>query len=77
MHGSTTRELNLGEFFSHMFICAKVKGPILGRDFLAENRLVENYSGLFLTQIQTDLFIPAVDNKKQQASDTILYHACS
>ena len=26
-----------------------------GRDFLAENHLVENYAGCFLTQIQTDL----------------------
>ena len=58
--GSTTRELNLGgQLFSHNFICAKVKQPILGRDFLAENSLVENYAGRFLTQIQTDLFIPA------------------
>ena len=55
-------------FFSHTLLCAKVKVPILGRDFLAENHLVENYSGLFLTQIQTDLFIPAVDNEKRQAS---------
>ena len=31
-------------------------------------RLVEIYEGGFLTQIQTDLFIPAVDNKRQQAS---------
>merc|ERR1711911_519752 len=44
---------------------AKVKQPILSRDFLAENRLVENYAGRFLTQIQTDLFIPA-DNRTRQ-----------
>ena len=43
--GSTTRELNLGgQLFWHNFICAKVKQPILGQDFLAENRLVENYA---------------------------------
>ena len=29
---------------------------------MADNRLVENYAGRFLTQIQTDLFIPA-DNQ--------------
>ena len=40
----------------------------MGRDFLVKNRLVETYSGCFLTQIQTDQLIPAVDNKKQQAS---------
>ena len=45
-------------------ICAKVKHPILGRDFLAENRLVENYAGRFLTQIQTDLFILAIDQTR-------------
>ena len=32
---------------------------------MAENRLVENYAGRFLTQIQTDLFIPA-DNRTRQ-----------
>ena len=31
-------------------------------------RLVEIYEGCFLTQIQTNLFILAVDNKRQQAS---------
>merc|ERR1712026_127309 len=61
--GTTTREINLGgRLFTHQFICARVKQPILGRDFLADNRLVENYAGRFLTQIQTDLFIPA-DNQ--------------
>ena len=66
---STMRELNLGsQLFSHNFICAKVKQPILGWDFLAENRLVENYAGRFLTQIQTDLFIPAVDNTTRRTS---------
>ena len=45
-----------------------MKQPILGRDFLAENRLVENYAGRFLTQIQTDLFIPAVVNRTRQVS---------
>ena len=39
-----------------------MKQPILGRDFLADNRLVENYAGRFLTQIKTELFIPA-DNQ--------------
>ena len=44
--GTTQREINLGgQLFSHTFICAKVKHPILGRDFLAENHLVENYAG--------------------------------
>ena len=63
--GTTRREINLGgQLFSHTFICAKVKHPILGRDFLAENRLVENYAGRFLTQIQTDLFIPATDRTR-------------
>ena len=43
---STMRELNLGgQMFLHTFICAKVKQPILGRDFLAENRLVEMMLG--------------------------------
>ena len=66
--GSTTRELNLGsQLFSHNFIRAKVKQPILGRDFLAENRLVENYAGRFLTQIRTDLFIPAVHYMTRRA----------
>ena len=66
---STMRELNLGsQLFSHNFICAKVKQPILGWDFLAENRLVENYAGRFLRQIQTDLFIPAVDNTTRRTS---------
>ena len=61
--GTTTREINLGgRLFTHQFVCARVKQPILGRDFLADNRLVENYAGRFLTQIQTDLFIPA-DNQ--------------
>ena len=49
------------QLFSHKFICTKVKYPIFGRDFLAGNRLVENYAGRFLTQIQTDLFIPATN----------------
>ena len=63
--GTTKREINIGgQLFSHTFICAKVKHPILGRDFLAENRLVENYAGRFLTQIQTDLFIPAIDRTR-------------
>ena len=57
-----------GQLFSHTFICAKVKVPILGRDVLAENRLIENQFGRFLVQIQTDLLIPGVDNKKQQVS---------
>ena len=39
-----------------------MKQPILGQDFLAENILVEKSDGRFLTQIQTDLFIPAVNN---------------
>ena len=57
---STTRELNFGgQLLSYNFICAKVKQPILGRDFLAENRLVENYAGRFLTQILTFLFLPS------------------
>ena len=60
--GSTRREINLGgQLFSHTFICAKVKHQIRGHDFLAQNRLVENYAGCFLTQIQTDLFIPATN----------------
>jgi len=60
--GTTQQEINLGgQLFSHTFICSRVKHPILGRDFLAENQLVENYAGRFLTQIQTDLFIPAID----------------
>ena len=45
-----------------------MKHPILGRDFLAENRLVENYAGRFLTQIQTDLFIPATDRTRRANS---------
>ena len=69
------RELNLGgHLFSHNFICAKVKQPILVRDFLAENRLVENYAGRFLTQIQTDLIIPAVDNTTRPASNVNQVH---
>ena len=40
---------------SHTFICAKLKVLMLGRDFLAENRLVENYSGRFLIQIQVQV----------------------
>ena len=63
--GSTRQEINLGgQLFSHTFICAKVKHPILGRDFLAENQLVENYAGRFLKPIQTDLFIPATDRTR-------------
>ena len=50
-----------------LYICDKVKVSILGRDFLAENRHVKNHSGQFLTQIQTDLIIPAFNNTKQQA----------
>ena len=66
---STMRELKLsGQLFSHIFICVKRKVPIFGKNFLTKNRFVENYSGHFLTQIQMDLFIPAGNNKKQQAS---------
>ena len=56
------------QLFSHKFICTKVKYPIFGRDFLAGNRLVENYAGRFLTQIQTDLFIPATNRTRQTDS---------
>ena len=45
-----------------------MKYPILGGDFLAENRLVENYVGRFLTQIQMDLFIPATNRTRQTDS---------
>ena len=45
-----------------------MKQRILGCDFLAENRLVENYAGRFLTQIQTELFIPAINRTRQTDS---------
>ena len=57
-----------GQLFAHMFICAKVKYPINGCDFKGSNQLIENHGGRLLTQIQSDLFIPAVDSKKWQSS---------
>lgn len=68
------REFNLtGHLFVHTLICAKVKYPIFGRNFLATKRVVENYQGRILTQIQTDLFIPAVDSKKQQKKSLFIW----
>ena len=73
--GSTTREFNLGgQMFSHNFICAKVKTPILGRDFLAENRLVENYAGWFLTQIFSSLLLTTRHSRPTTSIKSKLTH---
>ena len=66
-YGSRTVELFLGgKLFIHDFICARVKYPILGRDFLASKNLMENYSGSFLNNFRSTLFNLAIDFENQK-----------
>ena len=60
--GSQAQEMEFsGQLFSHTFVNATVKTPILGRDFLKANDPVENYRCCYLTQTDTCLVIKSVD----------------